>query len=591
MSDLVESALALLIVLPVVGATLPLALGLLRDRVGWAVAAVVLAVEAGLAARVAYALLVDGGRVVHVLGGKTFGRKNVELSSGESTEGFAVGIELVGDPFAGLLVALVAAVALGVLAFARKSGPRSNAFYSGYLLLTGALMGVALTGDLFNLFVFLEISGLATYALVASGRSAASAVAALKYLVLGTTGASMYLVGVGYIFVRTGALNMVDVSNSLAGEPGWIDGPLYADPLVVAAFGFIAAGLATKAAIFPLHTWQPDAYAEAPDTVTVYISALASTAAAYALARVTWFVFTPAFFDAGPANRRVLEGLLVLAATSVVVGSALAAMQPRIKRMFAYSSVAQFGLIVIGIGVAVHPAAGEQATQFAVYGVGIHLVGHAVIKSGLFATAGSLAAATGARRVSEYASLARRRPFLAGAMATLGLALVGVPPTVGFVGKWYIALGAVEAQHWPLVAVIFVSTVLSLLYVARLLETLYFAGSASVDPSDGVGSPGDPVATDGGGETPAQADDDGGTVESPNDGGDPTTDGSGPAEPSDDGNSPMADGGTGVSPGMVAVGLSAAVLAVALGFAGAELSTALDPVVEAVTDAAPEVKP
>jgi multicomponent Na+:H+ antiporter subunit D len=571
MSDLVEPALALLVVLPVLGATLPLALGLVREQVGWAVAAVVLTAEAGLAARVAYATAVEGGRTVHVLGGETFGRKSQELSSGESTEGFAVGIELVGDPLSGLVVALVAGVSLGVLAFARRSEPRGNAFYSGYLLLTGGLMGVALTGDLFNLFVFLEISGLATYALVASGRSATSAVAALKYLVLGTTGASMYLLGVGYLFVRTGALNMVDVSETLAGNVAFLDteGALYGDPLVVAAFCFVAVGLATKAAIFPLHTWQPDAYAEAPDTVTVYISALASTAAAYALARVTWFVFTPAFFDAGAANRRVLEFLLVLAATSVVAGSALAAMQPRIKRMFAYSSVAQFGLIVIGIGVAVHPEAGEQATRFAVYGVGIHLVGHAVIKSGLFATAGALSAATGARRVSEYAGLARERPFLAGGMATLGFALVGVPPTVGFIGKWYVALGAVEAEHWPLVAVIFVSTVLSLLYVARVLEKLYFAGRPDT-VGETAGPPGESdsaVATDGSGDTAES------TTEA-------SADSEGPA---------TTDGGGTASLGMVALALTAAILAVALGFAGSELSAALDPVVEAVVDAAPEV--
>ena len=558
MSETVEAALALLIVVPFLGATLPLVLGLVRDSVGWVVATAVLVVEAGLAARVVYTLA-GGDRVVQMLGGETFGRNNETLSSGESTEGFAVGIELVGDPFSGVLVLLVAGVSLGVLAFARQSGPRSNAFYSGYLLLTGALMGVALTGDLFNLFVFLEISGLATYALVASGRSPTAAVAALKYLVIGTTGASMYLVGIGYIFVETGSLNMVDVSRILAGETAFLDEVLYTDPLVVAAFGFVAVGLVTKAAIFPLHTWQPDAYAEAPDTVTVYISALASTAAAYALARVTWFVFTPAFFDAGAANRRVLECLLVLAAASVVAGSALAAVQPRIKRMFAYSSVAQFGLIVIGIGVAVHPAAGEQATTFAVYGVGIHLVGHAIIKSGLFATAGALAAATGARRVSEYAGLARRRPVLAGGMAVLGFALVGVPPTVGFIGKWYVALGAVEAGHWPLVTVIFISTVLSLLYIAQIIERLYFAGvDVSPDPAgtgtDSPGETGEPVAADGGAGATA-----------------------------------VATSGGSLSVGMIALAVVAAVVAVVLGFAGSELSTWLDPVAAAVADAAPEV--
>ena len=537
---------ALLIALPILGATLPLAFGLFRERVGWAVAVVVLTVEAALAFVLAHAVYLGDSRVVHVLGGDTFGRKDVVVG-GQETEGFIVGIELVADALSGLFVVLVGVVALAVLAYARRAGPRGNAFYSGYLLLTGGLMGVVLTGDLFNLFVFLEIVGLMTYALVASDQSAASAVSALKYLVVGTTGASMYLVGVGYLFVRTGTLNMVDVSRVLAGEPGWVEGALYTEGLVVASFAFIAVGLATKAAIFPLHTWQPDAYAESPDAVAVYISALVSTSAAYALARITWIVFSPDFFAAGTVNRRVLEFLLVLAGASVLAGSALAAMQRRVKRMFAYSSVAQFGLIVLAVGVAVHPAAGEAATRFAVYGAVVHLVGHAVIKGGLFATAGSLAAGEGARLVREYAGLAKRRPFLSGALAVLGFSIIGVPPSVGFVGKWYIGLGAVEAGLWPVVAVIFVSTVLTLLYVARLLEKLYFD---SLDLAE-------PVAV----------------------------------EPTDPAESAVADGGGQLSHGMTAVGITAAVLAVGLGFAGAELASALDPLVDALVESSPEVVP
>jgi len=540
----------LLIALPILGASLPLLVGLVHKRVGWAIAAVVLAIEAALASWLAYAVYVGGERVVHVLGGETFGRKDVVIG-GQQTDGFIVGIELVGDALSGLVVVLVAGVALAVLAFSRRGGPRGNAFYSAYLLLTGGLMGVALTGDLFNLFVFLEIVGLVTYALVASDRSAESAVAALKYLTIGTVGASLYLVGVGYVYVRTGTLNMVDVSRSIAGDPAWIDGALYTDPLVVAGFGFIAVGLATKAAIYPLHTWQPDAYTTAPDAVTTYISALVSTSAAYALARVTWLVFTPDFFAANPA---VIEALLALAGVSVVVGSVLAATQHRVKRMFAYSSVAQFGLVVAAIGIAVHPAGGETATTFAIYGAVIHLIGHAVIKGGLFAAVGTFKAGNGARFVSAYAGLARRRPFLSGAFAVLGFSIVGVPPTIGFVGKWYIALGAVEARLWPLVAVVFVSTVLTLLYVARLLEKLYFdAPQADADVSAGVETD-EAVATDGGGESPA-------------------------------------DSGQSVSYGMIALGIVAALLAIGLGFAGSELTAALDPLVEAVLESSPEVTP
>ncbi|SDJ44727.1 multisubunit sodium/proton antiporter, MrpD subunit [Halovenus aranensis] len=528
----------LLIVVPILGATLPLVLGLFRERVGWAVAAGTLSVEAAVATWLGYAVYIGDQRVVHVLGGETFGRKEVTVGEFD-TEGFIVGIELVADALSGLLVVLVALVALAVLAYARRAGPRRNAFYSAYLLLTGGLMGLVLTGDLFNLFVFLEIVGLMTYALVASDRSGASAVAALKYLIIGTTGASMYLVGVGYLFVRTGTLNMVDVSRVLAGEPAWVENALYSEPLVVASFGFIAVGLATKAAIFPLHTWQPDAYSESPDSVTVLISALVSTTAAYALARITWVVFSPDFFAANP---RTVELLLAIAAVSVVAGSLLAAMQRRVKRVFAYSSVAQFGLIVMAVGTAVHPAAGDQATQFAVYGVVVHLIGHAVIKGGLFAAIGALNSSAGARYVREYAGLAKQRPFLSGSLAVLGFSLIGVPPAVGFVGKWYIGLAAVEAELWPLVFVVFASTLLTLLYVARLLEKLYFTPLAAETDTE---------------PRPAVA----------------------------------ADGGGSVSYGMVALAVLAAVLAVGLGFAGAELTDAVQPLVEAIQESSPEVHP
>ena len=537
----------LLIAVPILGATLPLAFGLFKKRVGWATAAVVLALEAALAAWLAVTIFVDGQRVVHVLGGDSFGRQDVTVG-GHDTEGFIVGIELVADHLSGLIVLLIAAVSLAVLAYSRRAGPRGNAFYSGYLLLTGGLMGVVMTGDLFNLFVFLEIVGLATYALVASGRSPASAVAALKYLVIGTAGASLYLVGVGYIYVQTGTLNMVDVSRVLAGEPAWVDdvigeGTLYGDPLVAAAFGFIAVGLATKAAIYPLHTWQPDAYAESPDAVTIYISALVSTAAAYAFARITWTVFTPEFFAASASNQDILNVFLALAALSVLVGSLLAAMQRRVKRMFAYSSVAQFGLIIMAVGIAVHPAAqGTRAAEFAVYGVVIHLVAHAIIKGGLFATAGAFRSGSGARLVSEYAGLAKQRPFLSGAVAVLGFSIVGVPPSVGFIGKWYIGVSAVEAELWALVFVVFASTLLTLLYVARLLEKLYFDYLPEDAPSHAEASA--EVAADGSGT---------------------------------------------LSYGMLSLVLVATVLSLVLGFMGAEFTEALAPLVEAVEEATPEV--
>ncbi|GAB3683251.1 monovalent cation/H+ antiporter subunit D family protein [Salinarchaeum chitinilyticum] len=547
----------LLIALPIVAAAIVLLAGLRWSRAGWPIALVALLAEAGLAAWLASAVFGDTGRLVHELG--AYGRPGPNE--------FAVGIELVADALSATMVALVALVAVAVLAVTRRGGPRGVPFYAAYLMLIGGLMGVSLTGDVFNLFVFLEITGIATYTLVASNRSAPAAVASLKYLIVGTTGASMYLLGVGYLLMATGTLNMADLAATLAGEPSFVDGPMYTDPLVLASFAFIATGLFVKAAIFPLHTWQPDAYAEAPDGVTVLISALVSTIGAYAFLRLSLSVFTPAFFEATPIVATVV---VTVASVSVVAGSALAVMQSRIKRMFAYSSVSQFGLVVVAVGIAVHPAAGADAAEAALIGAVIHLVGHAVIKGGLFTAAMGLSLDSGARRVDELAGLGRRSPVLSASMALLGLTLVGVPPAVGFLGKWHIAVGAMDAGVWPVAVVVLLSTVLTLAYVARLLEQLYFTPAPSGDATDlDVGSPTDAA----GGHAVAA------------DGGDGASDESTGADQSGSGTESDESGGAGTieAPlGVVAVAVSAAILAILLGFAGSEFAEALEPFVTEV---------
>ena len=453
MSDLL---LPLLVVVPIVAATLPLALGLKYDDVGWSVAAVTTVGLTAAATAVAAAVYTGGG-FNHELGG------------------FAppVGIELVADELSAAVVLLVAVVSVLTLAFSRVAGPRGNAFYSGYLLLTGGLMGVVLTGDLFNMFVFLEIVGLTTYALIAADRSGASAYASVKYLVLGTVGASLYLVGVGYVFLATGTLNMIDLQSAIAAAG-------YTDPLIQAGYAFIVAGFALKIALFPVHTWQPDAYQRAPDAVTAYVAALVSTAAAYALIRVTYTAFTVDFLA---ANEAITLGVLVVAGVSILTGSALAAMQSDLKRMFAYSSVAQFGMIAAAVAL---------ANEWALLGGIVHLVGHGLLKFGLFLAVGLLALGYGARQVGDLASLARRAPYTAGSLAVLGLALVGIPPSIGFLGKWYIAYGAVQEGGAgggvigiSIAAVIFISTLFTLAYVARLIEQLYFAGVGLPDHGHG----------------------------------------------------------------------------------------------------------
>ncbi|WP_255171597.1 proton-conducting transporter membrane subunit [Natrononativus amylolyticus] len=463
MSELAHALPALLVAVPILLAAVPIALGLRYRRTGWSVAAVT--TTALFAATVYLASVVyETGRVVHVLGGW------------DEIQG--IGIELVADEFSVLIALLVTATAAAVLLYTRAGGPRGNTFYGGYLLLVGGLLGLSLTGDVFNMFVFLEIVGLATYAMIASGDGPESAVAALKYLILGTLGASLYLIGVGFLFMATGALNMEVLGEAIPEVAAAGGGDL---TLLHAAFAFIFIGFAIKVAQWPLHTWQPDAYQHAPDGVTALIAALVSTVSAYALGRLMYDVFGPEFLLATPYATEVV---VVVGSVSVLAGSTLAVIQQDIKRMFAYSSVAQFGLIVAAYGL---------VTQTAFVGAIVHLIGHGLIKAGLFLVVAVVALGYGARTVDEYAGLASRRPVAAGSMAVLLITLIGIPPSVGFIGKWYIAVGAIEAEAWLVAAVIFLSTMLTLAYAARILEKMYFT------PPTPVESPHPPgVATDGG---------------------------------------------------------------------------------------------
>ncbi|WP_226007248.1 proton-conducting transporter membrane subunit [Natrinema salinisoli] len=517
----VDLILPLLIVAPILAATLPIALGLRFDRTGWPVAGLTtlgLFGAAGYLATVVY----TGGKETHKLGGY-------------SPE---FGIQLVADEFSMLIVLLITAVATGVLAYTRRGGPRGNTFYTAYLLLVGGLLGISLTGDVFNLFVFLEITSIATYALVASGDGPEAAVASLKYLILGTVAASMYLIGVAFVFMATGTLNMVELATAI---------PDANTTLVRTGFGFIVVGFAVKVAQWPLHTWQPSAYQQAPDGVTPLIAALVSTASAYAFGRLIVTVFEVDYLAAMPNAAAIV---LTVGCVSVLAGTALAVIQTEVKRMLAYSSVSQFGLVIAAYGVVI---AGSSETAF--IGAAIHLVGHGLLKAGLFLGVALVAASYGARTVDEYAGLAKERPFVAGSMAVLLFSLVGVPPGVGFVGKWYIALGAVESQLWPVAAVIFLSTMLTLAYAARLLEKMYFTPPAVVDSPHAPGS----VATDGG-----DTDDD--------ESGERTVDDTEAAAAIRGANTHDA-----VSVGMVAIVVVAALGSIALGFAGGTFADLLDP--------------
>lgn len=433
----------LVVVVPLLSSVVPIVAGIRYGRVGWRVTVAVLSINLVLATTLALSVFANG-LIRYAVGGIPV----------------PYGVELHADAFSVTIVLLDSLMALGILVYTRSAGPGSNAFYSCYLLLTGGIIGIAMAGDLFNLYVFIEIMAIASYALVAAAKSRWSTYAAIKYLLIGTVGATLYLLGVTFVFAATGTLNMVSASVQLA-EVG------YTDPIVTSAFVLLTMGLAIKIALFPLHTWLADAHAAAPTAISAMLSGLVPAVAVYALSRVVFTVFSIDFLYANPW---LWEGFVAVALLSLLIGNVFAVLQRDVKLMLAYSTISQFGLVVVGLAV---------ANETALFGSILQIFGHGIIKGGLFVLAGMFAIRFDARTLEAYAGLAKRSPVMGFAFVLLALAMIGLPPTVGFVGKWYIALGAIREGMWIVAIVVLISTLLTVMYVLPFVNRLYFH-----DPTD-----------------------------------------------------------------------------------------------------------
>jgi len=369
-----------------------------------------------------------------------------------------IGIEYVLDPLAAFMAVIVSFIGLLVVIYPVDAAfdvrpSRGMPLYPLVLLLLTGLMGVMLSGDLFHLFVFLEIYALATYGLVALGGDR-GVLASLRYLLLASVGSGTYLLGVGFLYFSTGTLNMADVAAQL---------PAIADsPSVLGAMALIVIGLALKMALFPLHVWLPDAHAYSPPGVAALLAAVQVKAGAYALIRILFDVFGPAF--GGGHDLPVAAVLLWFSLAGIVVGSVLAIRQTDIKRMLAYSTVAQLGYIGVGIGL---------ASPIALVGALLHVVNHALMKSALFLVAGGIIQQTGIKAIPRFAGLGKRMPVTMGGFAIAGLAMVGVPPTAGFFSKFYLVWGAIDLDHWVVATVVVGSSLLTLTYFLRLFEQIF----------------------------------------------------------------------------------------------------------------------
>lgn len=372
------------------------------------------------------------------------------------------GVELAAGPGAAFVAVVLAVVALAALAWAPAAaadlGDRETPFAALGLLLLFSLLGLTVAADGFTLYVFLEISSLAGYALFSVGRRRA-AVAAFRYLLTGGTAGALYLLGLGHVFVATGTLNLADLAARIAGGAP--------SPAVVAGSALMAVGLAVKAAVFPLHGWLPDAYSYAHRAVAALAPPLMTKAAAFALWRVGAAV-APAWAEAGLG-----PALLALSVVGVLWGSVAAVGQRDISRMLAWSSVAQVAMVVGGLAV---------GTPAAVAAALLHLAAHALAKAGLFMAAGAWRL-DGVHTLDDLPGAGAARPW-AGAVFTVGaLSLVGVPPMAGFFGKWALATSALASGAWPFAAVVVVSSLVTASYMLRAVGALWFGEAADRSPS------------------------------------------------------------------------------------------------------------
>jgi multicomponent Na+:H+ antiporter subunit D len=438
---LLSNLLALQVVVPLVSA--PLCLLLRNPRHAWAcaliVSCLVLAMAVMLVQRV-YAV----GTIAYAIGAWAT----------------PWGIEYRVDMAGALMILVIAASGAVVMPYARRSiahelhPKHTGVFYTCYLLCLTGLLGIVVTGDAFNLFVFLEISSLASYVLISLGNKRRALTAAYQYLVMGTIGATFILIGVGLLYIMTGTLNMMDLAQRL---------PAVADTRTIrVAFAFVTVGVSIKLALFPLHLWLPNAYTYAPSVVSAFIAATATKVGIYVLLRFFFTVFSSQFSFAA---MHVGEILLLLAVAAILSASLVAVFQDNAKRMLAYSSVAQIGYIIMGISLA--SSDGVTAGM-------IQLFNHALIKCALFLAMGCVFLRLGSVNIRDMHGLARQMPWTMAAFVASGLSLVGLPLTAGFISKWYLVSAVLTEGYWPLALLVLATSLLALVYIWRVVEAAYF---------------------------------------------------------------------------------------------------------------------
>ncbi|MGK0189750.1 MAG: multicomponent Na+:H+ antiporter subunit D [Verrucomicrobiales bacterium] len=383
----------------------------------------------------------------------------------QNGEGISIGIEYRVDAISGLVLLVIAAVSLITAIYSKtrvvaETPDRVPYYYMLYLLLVAGLSGMTITNDAFNLYVLLEISSLTSYALIAVG-SRRAVLSAFNYVIMGTIGASFYLLGVGYLYIKTGVLNMQDIHAIIVAND------LSDSPSIRVAFVLILMGVWIKMAFFPLHAWLPNAYAYSPTTTGALMAPLVTKVMIYIMIRMMITVFGLDYvFDFSSGMPFHWSNLVVtLSAIAIVAGSVMALSRRDLKKMLTYIIIAEVGYMVGGAWLG-----NETGMTGAIY----HIVSDAFMTLCLFLAVGVIIFRTGQSRIEGMNGLFKKMPLTMAAFTVGALSMIGLPPTCGFFSKWYLVSGGIAAGQWHYVGALLFSSLMNAVIFFRIFEMAYF---------------------------------------------------------------------------------------------------------------------
>ncbi len=370
------------------------------------------------------------------------------------------GIEIRLDHVGLFLVLVVCGITFLALIYSRHyihrevSEGRRTAYYVLYLLMSGAMLGFVATGDIFNLFVFMEILALSSYALVAITGNRNAVRAAFKYILMGAPSSIMVLLAIGFLYSVTGTLNMADLSARISESAH--------NEVLMVSYILLVVGFGVKAALFPLHMWLPDAHSIAPSPISALLSGLLVEVCAFALVRITMSVFT---LRASDLVVGTADAVGVAAAAAVLYGGIMAILQKDLKMMIAYSTVSHIGYIFLGL---------TALTAEGLTGAMYHMLDHGLAKACLFLCAGNFIYMKGYRRIEDLKGAWGQMPWTCFAFALASISVIGIPPTAGFISKWYLILGNVKGGKWLYATVLLAGSILAAVYCLRLIYYMFF---------------------------------------------------------------------------------------------------------------------